>query len=152
MNEVSDGDTKIQGLWFQLWQFWQSAERFHMKTKLMLVVVLLSGILVCVGKMSAPSTRTIRGWFSDESCARQKVDAGKIEPTKADCTKKCLEKGVKLAFISETDKKVFTVSNPENFKQDIGAYWEVTGTTNDDDQTLHVDSAKKLADVKEGSK
>lgn len=123
-----------------------------MKTKLMLISIVLSGALLCSAGSSASASRTIRGWFSDESCARQKVDAGKIEPTKADCARKCVEKGIKLAFISETDKKLFIVSNPENYKTNIGSYVELTGTTNDADQTVHIDSVKKLADVKEPAK
>ena len=123
-----------------------------MKTKLMLISIVLSGALLCSAGSSASASRTIRGWFSDESCARQKVDAGKIEPTKTDCARKCLEKGVKLVFISETDKKLFIVSNPENFKANIGSYVELTGTTNDADQTIRIDSVKKLADVKEPAK
>ena len=118
-----------------------------MKTKLMLLSIVLSVALLCSAASSASGSRTIRGWFSDESCARQKVDAGKIEPTKTDCARKCVEKGVKLVFISETDKKLFIVSNPEKFKANIGSYVELTGTTSDADQTVHIDSVKKLADV-----
>ena len=119
-----------------------------MKMKLALLMALCSaGTLLFAGEKSSSSSRTIRGWFADEACTRDRVAAGKIEPNNPDCAKRCLKEGSKLVFISETDKTMFYVSNPVNATSAVGYYVEVAGVTDDKAKTVRVDSVKKLSEV-----
>src|SRR5215510_8687026 len=76
------------------------------------------------------ATTTLTGWFSDESCARGKVNAAEIGPNNRDCVQKCLKEGKKLVFIDEKAKTLLFVDNPGATKDQESNYVRVTGTAN----------------------
>ena len=78
---------------------------------------------------------TWNGWVGDEKCG-----AG----VKADCVKKCLDAGEKMVFVTDEDRKVIPVANPEALKDHIGHHIQVTGTLDND--TLTVASVNMLKD------
>jgi hypothetical protein len=97
-----------------------------------------------IGAEKAPTATTATGWFSDESCATERVKAGRIGPTGRSCTRECLAKGVRMAFIDEKARAVLRVENPAAARGQEGAYVRVTGSVDAARKTLHVDSVKVL--------
>src|SRR5271169_5870914 len=80
-------------------------------------------------------TVTVKGWVSDSGCAAKGAAAGHEA-----CTKKCLDKGAKMVVVTDADKKVLTVENPDALKDHVGHHIAVTGHVNGD--TIHVESAE----------
>jgi len=108
-------------------------------------------LTVCCAAMlpaarAADNNRTMRGWFVDEACTRGRVAQGRIEPDNPECAKRCVKQGSKLMFMSETDKALFEVREPDGQVKNIGYYVEVNGTT-DSGKMLTVSAVKQLAEV-----
>jgi hypothetical protein len=97
----------------------------------------VSVLFLMVMSASAADKTTVNGWVSDTQCGAKGASA-----EHAACTKKCLAKGAKLAVVTDDDKKVLTVDNPEALKGHEGHHIAVTGEVTGD--TIHVDSAKML--------
>jgi len=76
---------------------------------------------------------TWTGWVGDEKCGAQ---------VKADCAKKCLDAGEKMVFVTDKDKQVIPVANPEALKDHAGHHVKVKGTL--DNGALTVVSASML--------
>ncbi|HKF21858.1 MAG TPA: hypothetical protein VKE93_09825 [Candidatus Angelobacter sp.] len=99
----------------------------------------LGSILLAVAFLAALSlaedTTTIAGYITDAKCA-PKVGG--------DCAKKCIEKGEKAVFVTDSDKKVLKIDNQDAVTAHAGHHVSVTGTVKGD--TLHVD---KVAMVEE---
>jgi len=93
-------------------------------------------VTVSVAK-DAPKGKSTKmtGWVSDEKCGAKDID-------NADCAKKCAEAGSKLVFVSEKDKSVINVDNPDALKGHEGHHVRVTGKM--DNGTLHVDKVDML--------
>ena len=81
--------------------------------------------------------QTVNGYVTDSGCGVKGASA-----SHADCTKKCLEKGAKLVVVTDDDKKVLTVENPDALKGHEGHHVAVTGHVNGD--SIHVESTKML--------
>ncbi|HZD96516.1 MAG TPA: hypothetical protein VE133_19805 [Candidatus Sulfotelmatobacter sp.] len=82
-----------------------------------------------------PKATKINGWVSNEKCGVKDID-------NADCTKKCVEGGSKLVVVSEKDKSVVNVDNPDALKGHEGHHVRITGKL--DNGTLHVDKVDML--------
>jgi len=80
---------------------------------------------------------TVNGWVSDSNCGAKGANEGA-----AACTKKCLSEGAKMVVVTDKDKKVLTVENPETLQDHIGHHIAVTGHINGD--SIHVESVKML--------
>jgi len=80
---------------------------------------------------------TVNGWVSDSGCGVKGMSA-----EHAACTKKCLEKGAKLVVVTDEDKKVLTVENPDALKGHEGHHVAVTGHVNG--ESIHVESVKMM--------
>lgn len=118
-----------------------------MKFRTILVAVLcVSSTGIWSTAKAADNNRTMRGWFVDESCTRERVAAGRIEPSNPECAKQCVKDGSKLMFLSETDKALFEVKNPAAQVKNIGWYVELAGST-DDKKVLTVNTLKRLSEV-----
>ena len=76
---------------------------------------------------------TWTGWVGDEKCGAH---------VKADCAKKCLDAGEKMVFVTDKDKQVIPVANPEALKDHAGHHVKVKGTL--DNGALTVASASML--------
>ena len=53
--------------------------------------------------------KAIRGWLSDEVCARGRASAGVFTGTGPRCAKECVAKGRKIVLIDPEAKKVMTI-------------------------------------------
>jgi len=114
---------------------------------LRLLLALCISVPVIAWQANKPVTTTattLTGWFSDESCARSKVNSGEVGPNNQDCVQKCLKEGKKLVFIDEKAKALLFVDNPSAANDQASNYVQVTGTTDRAAKTLHVDSVKLL--------
>jgi hypothetical protein len=87
---------------------------------------------------------TIKGWISDEGCARGRASGGLFTGTNPDCAKKCIAQGAKMVLIIPDQRLLLTVTNPEAAKANIGDFVEVTGSVESKAKTLHIDSLKML--------
>ena len=80
---------------------------------------------------------TVNGWVVDDKCGAKGAHAGAEE-----CTKKCLAAGAKMVIVTDDDKKVIAVENPDALKGHEGHHVAVTGTMGKD--SMKVESAKML--------
>jgi len=105
--------------------------------KKMLVLVTLSLLFFMAGIAVGSDTSTVNGWVSDSQCGAKGMMA-----SHADCTKKCIAKGAKMVVVTDTDKKVLSVENPDVLKGHEGHHVAVTGHVDGD--SIHVESVKML--------
>jgi hypothetical protein len=112
-----------------------SKELAMKKVWLVLIAVLLLFFMVAV--VSAADTTTVNGYVSDSQCG-----AKGASDTHAGCMKKCLAKGAKYVIVTDDDKKVLTVDNPDALKGHEGHHIAATGTVTGD--SMHVDSIKMM--------
>jgi hypothetical protein len=89
---------------------------------------------------------TLTGWFSDEGCAKGRVQSGSIGPTNPDCAKKCLEKGARAVFVSEQGKEMLIVTGYPDAKDDLGYHVEITGIRDVGAKTIAVHSVKRIGE------
>jgi SpoU rRNA methylase family enzyme len=79
------------------------------------------------------------GWIVDSKCGAKAAHAGNEE-----CTKKCLEAGAKPVFVSDSNKEVLAIHNPDAIKGHEGHHVNLTGTLADG--AIHVDNVEMAAD------
>jgi hypothetical protein len=112
--------------------------------KLTLSLLVVFSLLFCLTMVaaaktkSATKTQTVKGWVTDAKCGAKSANA-KAE----DCTKKCLEAGQKMVFVTDKDHKVLTVDNPDALQAHAGHHVAVKGVDSSAG-TIHVDSASML--------
>ncbi|MBZ5721965.1 MAG: hypothetical protein LAO03_16460 [Acidobacteriia bacterium] len=105
--------------------------------KLLLLCVALSLVFFLVTFASAADTQSVNGWVSDSQCGAK----GAADGHEA-CMKKCLEKGAKVVVVTDSDKKVLEVENPDALKGHEGHHVTVTGHVTGN--MVHVDSVKMM--------
>jgi hypothetical protein len=94
-------------------------------------------------RASAGAT-TIKGWVSDENCARGRAGSGVFTGTNPECAKKCIASGAKMVLIVSDQRMLLTIANPDAAKANIGDFVEITGSVETKTKALHVDSLKLL--------
>jgi len=87
---------------------------------------------------------SIRGWLSDEQCARGRAEGGTYTATNAQCAKECVAKGKKIVLIDPDKKRILLIGNQAEAKKHIGDYVEISGKVDEKSQTLEVSSLKFL--------
>ena len=65
---------------------------------------------------AAAEDHTLRGWLSDEQCARARASSGVYTGTNPDCAKNCVGKGTKIVLI-DADRKVIVAIGNHSAKQ-----------------------------------
>jgi hypothetical protein len=107
----------------------------------MLVCALFSMFFLMIATVWAADdmgkSETVKGWVSDSMCGAKGAAASHEA-----CAKKCLGKGAKMVVVTDDDKKVLTVDNPDALKDHVGHHVSVTGEVTGD--SIHVDSAAML--------
>ena len=104
----------------------------------LVAIVLFASLSMAKDKAAGAKATSVSGWITDAKCAAK---AG-ADLSNADCAKKCAEKGEKLVFVSDKDKKVYQVDNQDSLKGHEGHHVRVTGK--EDNDTLHVDKVSML--------
>jgi len=121
--------------------------------KKLLLVVLALFLSVSVGAASNPKgtkkaaaadsgmgkAATLTGWVSDEKCGAANASADK-----ADCAKKCIAAGQKIVFVTDKDKKVLNVQNPEVLKGHEGHHVKVSAHVDESAGSIHVMNVSML--------
>ena len=82
----------------------------------------------------AADTAKINGWISDSMCGAKHAGIG------AACVKKCIDGGMQPVFVDEDKKAVWKIDNPEIAKNFYGDHVSVSGTTNGEKKTVHIES------------
>jgi len=97
----------------------------------------LSMVAVASASDEMGKAETVKGWVSDSKCGAKGANPGAEA-----CTKKCLDAGAQMVLVTDKDKKVLTVENPDALKDHIGHHVAVTGHVKGD--SIHVESAEML--------
>lgn len=90
------------------------------------------------------AAEALRGWVSDEQCARGRASDGIYTGTNPDCAKTCIAKGVKTVLIDSDHKRILVVDNPATVKDNIGDYVEIQGSLDSSSKLVHVSSYKMI--------
>ena len=103
-----------------------------------IVVLTLTALaLFTTFAMTQAKAPGMTGWVTDAKCAAKGGDL-----SNADCAKKCTQRGEKLVFVSDQDKKILSVDNQDSLKGHEGQHVMVTGKV--DNGALHVDTVNAL--------
>ena len=101
-------------------------------------------ILIPAGAQQSEGRKAVRGWLSDEGCARGRASGGLYTGTNPDCAKECVSKGKKIVLVLTDEKQILNISNQDAARSNIGDQVEVTGNIDPSTQTLHIASLKML--------
>jgi hypothetical protein len=107
--------------------------------KLMLLLAAMCLAVLCVTTVWAADD-TLSGWVSDTKCG-----AKGTSEKHADCAKKCIGAGAKMALVTDSNKKVLTVDNPESLTGHEGHHVSVKGTVSGDSIKVDPGSVKMVA-------
>ena len=102
--------------------------------------ILVTACLASTAVMPGAQVTQVRGWLSDEQCARGRASGGVYTGTNPDCAKQCVAKGAKIVLIVPDQKQLLTVANQDAARKNIGDYVDVTGDIDQQSKTLHIDS------------
>jgi hypothetical protein len=122
-------------------------EDVNMK-KLGLLCAALCLVFLCISTVWAADD-AVSGWVSDTKCG-----AKGTSEKHADCTKKCIAAGAKMALVTDSDQKVLTVENPDSLAGHEGHHVSVKGTVSGDSIKVDKGSVKMIAaksDSKDGA-
>jgi hypothetical protein len=89
-------------------------------------------------------SKVLRGWLSDEGCARARANSGVYTGTNPDCAKRCVAEGKKIVLVLPEEKQILDVANQDAARENIGDYVEITGSVDQQAKTVRVDSLKLL--------
>jgi hypothetical protein len=110
--------------------------------KLILVSMVMALLLVIAAGADDTKSNKINGWVSDVMCGAKGANAGH-----ADCAKKCAEGGQMVVFVSDAEKKVWTVENPEALKGHEGHHVAITGQPDATKGSVRIDSVEMIAEA-----
>jgi hypothetical protein len=114
--------------------------------RISVLAVVLSVCLAPTRAGAEAQSTKLRGWLSDEQCARGRANGGVYTGTNPDCAKQCVAKGAKIVLIVPDQERVLNIANQAAAKSHIGNYVEVTGDVDRETKSLHIDSIKMLAE------
>jgi hypothetical protein len=103
-------------------------------------VILITSWLASATVTPGGQVRPVRGWLSDEQCARGRASGGVYTGNNPDCARQCVAKGAKIVLILPDQKQLLTVANQDAARKNIGDYVEVTGDIDQQSKTVHIDS------------
>jgi hypothetical protein len=106
--------------------------------------VFLGTIALAIPPRTSSKTEVLRGWLSDELCAKGRAEDGTYTATNPRCAKECVAKGKKIVLVDPQGKRVVVISNPDIAKKNVGDEVEITGQVDAQTKTLHADSLKFL--------
>src|ERR1035441_2555232 len=115
---------------------------FPRRFLLALVLVLAVGGLA--QQTARQSETAIRGWLSDEGCARGRAESGTFTATNPQCAKDCVAKGKKIVLIDPDRQMIFEIANQSLAKKNIGDYVEIAGRMDLQAKTVRIASLRML--------
>jgi hypothetical protein len=118
-----------------------------MRRKALLIGLTVTAVALALllgARTVAQKTEILRGWISDEQCARLNADDGKYISSSKECILKCMGQGKRLVFVDPAGKPVLLITNPAAVKSNVSDYVEITGAIDSKTGTLQVNSVKFL--------
>lgn len=116
--------------------------RKSVRISLALAAVALA--LLIGARTIAQRTEVLRGWISDEQCAKLNADDGKYISSSKECILKCMGQGKRLAFVDPVGKRVLLITNPDAAKSNVSDYVEISGAIDAKAGTVQVSAVKFL--------
>jgi hypothetical protein len=117
----------------------------HHKSVLIGLALAAVALALLVGARTiAQKTEVLRGWISDEQCAKLNADDGKYISSSKECILKCMGQGKRLAFVDPVGKRVLLITNPATVKSNVSDYVEIAGAIDSKAGTVQVNSVKFL--------
>jgi hypothetical protein len=93
----------------------------HIFARRFLLALVLALAVGGIAQQTARQSETaIRGWLSDEGCARGRAESGTFTATNPQCAKECVAKGKKIVLIDPDRKMIFEIANQNLAKKNIG--------------------------------
>src|SRR5438309_9541413 len=106
--------------------------------RISILAVVLSACFAMTAVAAETQSAKIRGWLSDEQCARGRANGGVYTGTNPDCAKQCVAKGAKIVLVVPDQKRVLDITNQAAAKNHIGDYVEVTGGVDEETKSVHI--------------
>ena len=94
-------------------------------------------LMAALSSTAFAADASMTGWVTDAKCAK---NAG---PGKEACARKCIEAGETMVFVTDQDRKILSVDNPDALRDHIGHHVNVKGSVKG--EALHVDSVTMVA-------
>jgi hypothetical protein len=104
-----------------------------------LLVLSLALFVVAAGASEKGKTSSVNGWVSETGCAAKHTAAGGDA-----CVKKCISKGAKMAFVSDADKSVWAVDNPDALAGHEGHHVTIAAHVDAKAKSVHVESVTMM--------
>ena len=112
-----------------------------MKKLFAALLVMSLALLVTAGASAKDKPTSINGWVSDSGCGVKHTKEGGAE-----CIKKCMSMGQKLAFVSDADKSVWGVDNPDALAGHEGHHVTISAHVDKKANSVHVESVTMMAE------
>ena len=107
--------------------------------KVLAALLVMSFAMFAVAAGASDKTTNINGWVSDTMCGAKHAQAGGEA-----CAKKCIERGAKIAFVSDSDKSVWAVDNPDALAGHEGHHVTIAAHVDKDKKSVHVESVSMM--------
>jgi hypothetical protein len=112
--------------------------------RFLLALVLVLAVGGLAQQTARQSETEIRGWLSDEGCARGRAESGTFTATNPQCAKECVAKGKKIVLIDPDRKMIFEIANQTLAKKNLGDYVEIAGQMDLEAKTVRIATLKML--------
>ena len=112
-----------------------------MKKLFMVLLVMSLALMVTAGASAKDKPASINGWVSDSGCGVKHAKEGGAE-----CIKKCMSMGQKLAFVSDADKSVWAVDNQDALAGHEGHHVTISAHVDKKAKSVHVESVTMMAE------
>ena len=106
-----------------------------------LLVMSFAMFVVAAGASDMGKTTNINGWVSETMCG-----AKHAAPGSEACVKKCIANGSKMAFVSDADKSVWAVDNPDKLAGHEGHHVTIAAHVDKEKKSVHVESVTMMAE------
>jgi hypothetical protein len=105
----------------------------------MLVMSFALFVVAAAGASDTAKATSMNGWVSDTMCgAKHAAPGGEA------CVKKCIAHGSKMAFVSDADKSVWEVDNPDALAGHEGHHVTIAAHVDKDKKSVHVESVSMM--------
>ncbi|MGH9668909.1 MAG: hypothetical protein ACRD3A_02200 [Terriglobales bacterium] len=111
--------------------------------KKLFAVLLVMSLALLVTAGASEKVTSINGWVSDSGCGVKHAKEGGAE-----CIKKCMTMGQKLAFVSDADKSVWAVDNPDKLAGHEGHHVTIEAHVDKKAKSVHVETVTMMAERK----
>jgi len=106
------------------------------------IIIFLVGVTLT---QAGTETRTLRGWLSDEGCARGRATAGVYTGTNPECAKRCVAEGKKIVFIDPNARRVLDISNQDAARDNIGDEVAIIGVVDPGKAVVDINSLRLIS-------